>query len=458
MSARIVVVGGGLAGLSAAYRLAERGAAVTLLEQAPALGGKLHTGELAGRPVEAGAEAFLVRDSAAMELARAVGLGEALVHPATNRAAIAVGGRLRPMPGGTLFGVPGNLSTLDGVAAADAALDRDGGRPLLAAGEDIAVGTLVRARLGDEVADRLVDPMLGGVYAGRADGLSLATTIPVLAAACRESPTLTGAVNAVLRARPANAGPVFATIQGGMSRLVDALAGRLGPAVRLRATVRELGRIPTGWRLLVGAGEIVEADAVVLAVPARPASRLLSTVDATAAGTLGTLDYASVALVSLALPAVDLPELSGFLVPATEGYAVKAATFFTRKWSHHNRADGLVLLRASLGRYGDEQVLQRDDADLVALVRRELAELIGRPLPAPVDAAVSRWGGALPQYAPGHLDRVAAVRAALPTTLAVAGAALDGVGIPACVRSGQAAADRVLSDLTLFSHARATPS
>jgi oxygen-dependent protoporphyrinogen oxidase len=271
-------------------------------------------------------------------------------------------------------------------------------------------------------------------------------------------------VNAALRARPAGGGPVFATIEGGMSRLVDALAGGLRPpgsAVRLGATARELVATLTGWRLVVGptsAPETVEADAVVLAVPARPAARLLSTVDRSAAAMLGTLDYASVALVSLALPAVELPALSGFLVPATEGYSVKAATFFTRKWSHHDRPDGLVLVRASLGRYGDEHVLQRDDADLVTLVRHELSELLGQRLPAPVDAVVSRWGGALPQYPPGHLGRVTAVRAALPATLAIAGAALDGVGIAACVRSGQVAAETVLSDLAVFSHARATPS
>src|SRR5205814_10233337 len=186
----------------------------------------------------------------------------------------------------------------------------------------------------------------------------------------------------------------------------------------------------------------ISADAVVLATPATPAARLLAGIEPKAADLVGRLPYASVALVTLVLPEVALPELSGLLVPATEGYAVKAATFFDRKWSHHRR-DGLTVVRCSLGRYGDEAVLQRPDADLVEIAHGELGALLGRTLPAPVESAVQRWGGALPQYAPGHLDRVAALRAGLPPTLALAGAAYDGVGIPACIRSGLAAAERI---------------
>jgi protoporphyrinogen/coproporphyrinogen III oxidase len=168
------------------------------------------------------------------------------------------------------------------------------------------------------------------------------------------------------------------------------------------------------------------------------------------------LDYASVALVALALPAMELPDLPGFLVPAGEGFDVKAATFFTSKWAHLRRPDGTVLVRASLGRYGDEQVLQRDDSSLTALVLSELSTLLGRRLPDPVDSLVQRWGGALPQYAPGHLDRVIHARSALRAAagagggappVALAGAAYDGVGIPACVRSGETAADEIITAL-----------
>jgi oxygen-dependent protoporphyrinogen oxidase len=242
---------------------------------------------------------------------------------------------------------------------------------------------------------------------------------------------------------------VFGTIEGGLSRLVSAAAAASGARLELGLPVRELTADGGRWRLVAGPAPrptMLHADAVVLAVPARPAARLLAGVDRDAARQVGELDYASVALVRLAVPGADLPELSGLLVPAVEGYAVKALTIFSTKWAHLRRDDGTALLRASIGRYGDTAVLQRDDAELVALARRELGELVGAPVPEPLAADVVRWGGGLPQYRPGHLDRVAAARAALGghATLALAGAAYDGVGIPACVRSGEAAAERLL--------------
>jgi len=163
---------------------------------------------------------------------------------------------------------------------------------------------------------------------------------------------------------------------------------------------------------------------------------------------VGILEYASVALVGFALPAgTSLPELSGFLVPSTEGRLVKAATFFTRKWPHLDRAGGPVIVRASIGRAGEEERLQRDDGFLAGQAHRELGALIGATLPAPTASWVQRWGGGLPQYAPGHVERIAAVRATLPDGLALAGAAYDGVGIPACVASGEAAAETILKFL-----------
>ncbi|WP_446213316.1 protoporphyrinogen oxidase [Micromonospora sp. IBSANI012] len=459
---RVAVVGGGIAGLAAAVRLRDRapaGTEITVYEQSGALGGKLRTGELAGQPVEFGAESFLMRDpaggeSAAVTLIRRLGLAEKIVHPTVGQAALAVDGGLRPVPGGTLVGVPGDLERVATVARPAVDADRDGGRPLLGPDEDVAVGTLVRARLGDQVVDRLVDPMLGGVYAGRADDLSLVTTMPALARAARVEHTLTGAVRAAQAAAPRAPGaPVFGTLAGGLSTLVEAAATASGATIRLNAAVRELTPTAAGWRLTVGPTrdpELVEADAVVLALPARPAARLLAPVTAEVATTIGGLDYASVALVTLALPNPELPVLSGFLVPATEGLLIKASTFFTTKWGHLARPDGIALVRASVGRYGDETSLHLADADLVATVHRELSGVLGVALPAPLASHVQRWGGALPQYAPGHGDRVAAARTALRAahpTLVLAGAGLDGVGIPVCVRSGETAAGEIIEAL-----------
>ena len=455
---RIVVIGGGVAGLAAAVRLralaAERPVEVLIVERSPRLGGKLRTGALAGQTVETGAETFLSTEagdaSAVTALARRVGLGNDLVHPASVPAALVAGGELRPIPSGTLLGVPADPSSVDGFTFEPH--DEDTGAPLLAAGTDIAVGELVARRFGSDVVRRLVDPLLGGVYAGSADHLSLAATIPALHATAQRERTLAAAVREAIAGsrRPAGS-PVFTTVQGGLSRLVSALAEASGARLLLGTTVRAITRTGAGYRLTTGSTRDVvdlEADAVVVAVPGAPAARLVGGVDEAASAAIAVLDYASVALVTIALPPdTVLPELSGFLVPATEGFQVKAATFFTTKWPHVQGTDRPVLVRASLGRYGDVATLQRPDADLVGTVSRELGMILGAPLPEALAATVTRWGGALPQYGVGHFDRVAAARAALPPTLALAGAAFDGIGIAACVRSGEVAAQALWAGL-----------
>jgi oxygen-dependent protoporphyrinogen oxidase len=454
---RVAVVGGGIAGLAAAVRLRDRAPANTeiiVYERSGALGGKLRTGALSGVPVERGAESFLVGapdggESAAVRFARRLGLGDSLVHPAALPAALAIGGRMLPVPPGTLVGVPGDLTRLGDVAEPAADADPDDGRPLLAEGDDVAVGALVRARYGDQVTDRLVDPMLGGVYAGRADNLSLEATMPALATAARTEHTLAGAVRAAQAAQVRVPGrPIFGAVDGGMSRLIGAAAAATGARISLGLPVRELTRTPHGWQLLLGpvpSPQVDDVDAVVLAVPAKAAERILAS-----AGIAGgeSLEYASVALIGMALPPdTELPELSGFLVPATEGLLVKAATFFTRKWAHLSRDGGPVIVRASLGRAGEEDRLQRDDAVLAAQAHAELGTLLGTALPAPAGSWVQRWGGGLPQYRPGHVERVAGTRAGLPPGIVLAGAAYDGVGIPACVASGERAADDLVKYL-----------
>jgi oxygen-dependent protoporphyrinogen oxidase len=447
---RIVVVGGGIAGLSAALRLRDglgARAHVTVVDQADRLGGKLRTRQFPWGYAEAGAETFLTSDPAGVELARRVGLGDALRHPEPVPAALAIDGELVPIPRGTLMGLPADPASVADLAPVTGA-DPDEGRPLLAPGADVSVGALVRSRFGEAVLDRLVDPLLGGVYAGRGDDLSLAATVPALASACRTESTLTGAVRAALAGRTSSGGPVFATVEGGMSRLVEAVAVASGAELRLGAPVRALRFGGARWQVGVG-DTVIEADAVVLAVPARPAARLVGDVSPTAAAQVGVLDYASVALVTLAVRGAKLPELSGFLVPASQGRAVKALTIFTTKWGHLARPDGLAVLRASVGRYREEVVLHRTDDDLAGLVHAELGELLGAQLPVPEWTGVQRWGGALPQYAPGHLDRVAAARAELVGTqgIALAGAGYDGVGVPACIRSGWAAAQLLLDSV-----------
>lgn len=459
----VAVIGGGVAGLTAAYEAAKGGVQVTLLESTADVGGKLRVSEIAGLRVDEGAEAMLARRPEGLGLVRELGLADRLAFPGTVSASVWSRGALHDLPAGHVVGVPADL-----VALARSGLLSPGGLarvpldlvlPGTPRGEDVSVADFVGARVGREVVDRLVEPLLGGVYAGRVEDLSFEATMPSLAAASRSRRSLIAAARAVTQAAPRGAGPVFTTLRDGMGALAGALAariGELGGTVRTGATVRELRRTTGGWRLTVGparAPEHLDADAVVLAVPARPAQRLLEEQVPAAAAELGRIEYASMAIVTLAYAASafpDRPRHSGYLVPAVESEAVKAVTFSTIKWPHlTGGADDTVVARCSIGRYGEERSLQRTDEELVAAAMTELARTSG-VMELPVDTRVTRWGGGLPQYTVGHLGRIARIRAAVSGQpgLAVCGAAYDGVGVPACVASARMAAARVLEHLS----------
>jgi oxygen-dependent protoporphyrinogen oxidase len=458
----VVVVGGGIAGLAAAWYLRRGGGEalrVTVLEGSPRIGGKLYASEVAGLPVDEGAEAMLARRPEGKELARLVGLGDALVYPGTTSAAIYSRGELRAMPKGQVMGVPSDLPALGRTGLlspagfARAAADQVLPRTLVTT--DVSVASYIRARMGEEVVERLIEPMLGGVYAGRAETLSLDATMPRIAAVARSERSLLAAARQIAAEAPDGAGPVFATLRGGLGSLPGAVATASGAEVRTGVTVRELRRTESGWRLVAGPvprPETIEADAVVLAVPAPAASRLLAAEVPGAAAELARIEYASMAIVTLAYPRAAFPEPprgSGYLVPPVEGRSVKAATFTSVKWPHLAEADpNTIVLRCSIGRLGEEQVLQRADTELVALAMAEMADVMGvRGLP--MDSRVTRWGGSLPQYEVGHLDRVAKARAAVAGQpgLAVCGAAYDGLGVPACVATARTAAARVMDHL-----------
>jgi oxygen-dependent protoporphyrinogen oxidase len=442
---RVVVVGAGIAGLAAAHALRDH--EVTVVEGSARVGGKLVTTVVGDVEVDAGAEAFLVRVPEALDLARAVGLGDELVHPVTSSASVWARGALRPLPRRTFYGVPASTASLRGVlsgaevarAAADLVLPGRGG------GEDVSVASLVGRRLGPAVVDRLVDPLLGGVYAGRAADLSARATMPALA----DAPgSLVRAVRRIVPPPADPPAPVFATVRSGLGAFAERVASESGATVVSGRLVRRVERTPTGFRVVHGPTvdeQAVDADAVVLAVPAAPAARLLADLAPAAAADLAAVESASLALVTTVWAAADVPAPagSGYLVPAVAGRAVKAVTFSSAKWAHVGTA-ALVVARASFGRYGDNAVLQRSDEELVDLAVDELhtvAGFRGRP----VASRVTRWGGGLPQYAVGHVERIARVRAGVAAVpgLAVCGAAYDGVGIPACIRSALAAATQV---------------
>lgn len=473
---RVLVVGGGIAGLAAAHRLLERGAAVTLLEAGDRLGGKLLRGEVAGSTVDLGAEAMLARRPEGVALARAVGLGDSLSPPAVSGGAIWTRGAVRPMPKGHVMGVPAAPSSLGGVIspAGLARIAEDAELPATPIGEDVAVGGYVADRLGREVVDRLVEPLLGGVYAGDADRISLRAAVPALFAAARRERSLLAAARSVQEAAAeasadragdsAEPPPVFLGIDGGVARLPEAVAAAVregGGSVVTGVRARQLRRAADGWELECEDG-VRGADAVVVALPAEQAAALLRREAPRASAELDEVEYASMALCSLAFRRADLERLpsgSGFLVPPVDGHTIKAATFASNKWSWVAAQDPeLFVLRTSVGRFGEERSLERTDSELVELSLRDLREAVGLTA-VPVAYRVTRWESGLPQYVVGHVGRVARVREAVAELpgLAVCGAAYDGVGIPACVASAWRAAEEITEQPAGADLAPATP-
>ena len=454
----VLVVGGGIAGLAAAARLSGADgstptARVTLAEAGPRLGGKLYASEIEGVTVDLGAESMLARRPEAMELARAVGLGDALQPPSTAKAAIWTRDALRPMPTGQLMGVPGDLDALaaSGVVSAEglARIAAEPALPPVEPGTDVSVGRFVGERLGREVVDRLVEPLLGGVYAGHADRISMRAAVPQLLALAQRGGSLVEGVHALQAGARANPAPVFTGISGGIGRLPLAVADACraaGADLRTDTPVTGLRRTPEGWNCVVG-GQLLTADAVVLAVPAPAAAALLTEQAPGAAAELAAVEYAGMALVTLLFRRAELGPLpgSGLLVPPVDRRLIKASTFSSNKWGWlAEAAPDTFVLRTSVGRHGDEQDLDRDDADLVAGSLADLRSAAGITA-RPCASTVTRWRGGLPQYPVGHLDRVERIErlvAELPG-LALCGALHQGVGIPACIASGRRAAELV---------------
>jgi protoporphyrinogen/coproporphyrinogen III oxidase len=464
----VVVIGAGIAGLAAAHRLLGRGTRVTVLEAADRLGGKLLPGEIAGVRVDLGAESLLARRPEAVTLAREAGLDGWLQPPATATASIWTRGALRPMPKGHVMGVPGTAAALAGVLSDEglARIERDADLPPTEVGDDVAVGQYVAARLGREVVDRLVEPLLGGVYAGDAYRISMRSAVPQLFQAARTHTSLTEAVRGIQARAAANpqTGPVFMGIEGGVGTLPLAVADSVrarGGEILTGTPVTGLRRKASGgWRITAGE-RLLHADAVILAVPAPAAAGLLRPESPEAAAELAAIEYASMALVTLAYRRADLrlPEGSGFLVPPVDGRTIKASTFASQKWAWIAEQDpDVVVLRTSVGRHGETEILQRDDAGLVDVSRHDLREATGLDA-APLQTRVTRWTDGLPQYPVGHHARVARIRehvAKLPG-LAVCGAQYDGVGVPACIASAYAAVDQLGGDLNAVRELTAHP-
>jgi oxygen-dependent protoporphyrinogen oxidase len=454
---RVAIVGGGITGIAAALRAIERGATVELLEAGPDLGGTLHTVRHDGFVVETGPDSFITDKPWALALCERMGLAGDLVptRDTDRRTYVARGDRLCPLPDGFLLLAPTSLwplvrSPLFSLAG-KLRMGLDLVLPRRRAGDDETLAAFVRRRLGREALERVADPLASGIYTGDPEALSLAATMPRFAEMeARHRSLILG-----LRKRAAEAKGVagaryglFVAHRDGMGALVDALVSRIPErAIHRRSAVDALERTSGGWRLRTGDTSLT-ADAVVLACPAPATARLLRPFDAAIADGLAAIPHASSAIVTLGIRTSDVPRGLpgfGFVVPAADRRDILACTFSSRKWP--GRApEGHDLLRVFVGGVRRPELLDLDDAGLVALARRELGRFLDWRA-EPVFARVDHWVAAMPQYTPGHGARVRAIeeRAARIARLALAGNAYGGVGIPDCVRSGEAAADALLA-------------
>lgn len=442
---KLAVVGGGITGLAAAWEARDR-AEVTIFEPARP-GGKVLTTLFEGRPVDEGPDAFLTRMPAATELCSELGIASDLVAPAAGSTLLWWNGRLRPLPDGLVLGVPGRVGPLarsgilSPLGVARAGLDLV--LPRRSAPAESSVWQLVAERFGEEVAERLVDPLVGSIAAGDTKKLSAASVTPQLVSAAERSRSL---LLALRRPPSKSAGPVFLAPRPGMGEIVDALVKQLesGGVVIRPAAVESVRPAPSGKVAIQPDGELF--DAAVVATPASVTARIVA--EAGEAG-LSLVEEASVSIVTAAFGEEDmtLPEgVNGFLVPRREGLLTTACSFASSKWPHW-AGPGSVLLRLSAGRAGDLRAERLTDGELGEAMVAELGSFLGTGA-APSALRVSRWPRAFPQYGVGHGELVASVRAAVRrafTNVELAGSAYGGVGVPACVASGRSAARSVLS-------------
>jgi len=450
---RVAVIGGGITGLAAAHYLKGR-VDVLVLEAGARPGGKFATIDLHGTVFESGPDSWLASAPHVEQLAAAVGLGDELVAPAVFGAHVWLDGELKRVPRTFTFGMPtspaaalrsGVLSRLGAVrTGADLVL------PGPLAGPDVSIADFVRHRFGAEVLEKLVDPLLAGTRAGRAEEISLAAAVPQIDALAREHRSLMRGLARSERRGERNGGPPpFLAPRAGMRRLIEALENDVtnGAEIRTGTSVERIERRGGAYRVHSAAGDAVEADALVLTVPAYAAAAMLRNLNPGAAGDLAGIEYASVATAAFVFPpgSVTLPlDASGLLVPSRERRTLAAATWFSRKWPNLAPADGRIVLKAFAGRaMGDTEVGMDDDRLVAALLDDLSAAVDIRARPGATQ--LTRWARALPQYAVGHLERIQRIESALESTpgIALAGSAYRGSGISDCVKTAGRAAERL---------------
>jgi oxygen-dependent protoporphyrinogen oxidase len=443
----VAIVGGGIAGLAAAYELHRRGLQVRVLEAGPRPGGVIFTERFDGWVVDAGPDSLLVQKPAAVALCRELGIADRLVSTLQPRTAYVMrDGVLHPIVEGSFLGFPVRFSAL-----ARSSLFSWGGKLRMAAegvvprgahDEDESIAAFVRRRFGEEAADYLAEPLLAGIHAGDVERLSMRALFPRLLEAERQAGSVMRAFRA-LHVRPSPQG-AFVSLPGGVGELVDALVAALPPGTLLTsARVTELAR--TGTFSVESDAGTVQAGAVILSVPAYVAANLLRRFDTTLAGLCDGVPYASTATIAFGYRRDQVRHPlngTGFVVPRVERNPLLAATWVTSKWP--GRApEGHVLLRAFLGGGRDPHRLDRTDEELIETAREALEETLDID-GAPIFSRLSRWTRQSPQYEVGHQQRVAAIEQRLPSIpgLFLAGSGFRAIGIPDCIADARETASR----------------
>lgn len=464
----ITIVGGGISGLVTAYRLAPDHE-VTLVEADARLGGCLHSttlDETVPVGLDTGAEASLYRRRETKDLAAELGLDVEFPSTAHSSRVLSNGG-LHAIPKRTVMGVPGDaveVRDLLGAAAADRVAREVIAGPI--DGHDVSLGDFLADRLGGDLVDTLIDPLLGGVYAGRCRDLSLASTVPALLPAAVEGTSVLELVQSLLAARDAQSAalvegespqPVFMSLVGGINRLVPALEKRireLGGTIHTDTHVTSV-RVDNGRWTVAAEDFNVDSDAVVLATPAHVTKDLIAEAAPASASMLASVPYASTALIPALVDIGDRElEGSGFLVPPTEKSFIKASTFVSNKWPwmRERIPEGTALIRMSIGRYGDGPGGWQDcdDEELIARAFEDWQRIVDRGSDRLIAAEAHRWERALPQYLPGHGEMVARIDEEIAgiAGLELAGSAYFGVGIPTCIDRAETVAARITSTLT----------
>ncbi|TWU39054.1 Protoporphyrinogen oxidase [Novipirellula aureliae] len=469
MTHRIAVIGGGVSGLAAAHHLLEINPEfeVRLFEASQRVGGVIETTEIDGFLVESAADNFITTPNAGVKLCERVGLGDDLIgtNPLGRKAMVVSRGRLEPIPEGFLIMAPSRLWPLVTTRTLGMLGKLRAGWeyfvPQKHREEDESLKAFVTRRFGKELFERLVQPLVGGIYTADPEKLSVAATMPRFLEMERKHGSLISAMLKARKGKPAEKSSgarygQFATLRGGMSRLIEAIRGRLPvDTIQTERPVESVQQNAGGqWVLEVGGQQASTEtfDAVIIAAPARHAAKMLSLVDAKVAEELSRIEYASCAVLSMGYRRDQIQhplDAFGFVVPIVEERQILSCSFSSVKYDGRAPEDH-VLLRVYLGGACQSELLEKSDDELIQIARGELADLIGLS-GEPLFTRLSQQRQAMPQYHVGHCDRVELINRRLGSfpTLGLAGNSLNGVGVPGCIESGESAAERVAAALAI---------